>query len=104
MSGCAPSLCERCINAQVTQGFSVKQKIIICANNYESAFRVEWPVAECSEFREKESVSLVLMKEIAWHISPKVRGKVGFSPPGPDRDKESRLLIEEVLGGKDGTD
>ena len=96
-SGCEKSLCEHCINGQVTEGFSGKQKLIICTSNFEAAFRVEWPVASCNEFREKDSMSLTLMKEMAWHISPRVRGKVGFTPPGPDRDQREKEFVEDVI-------
>lgn len=106
-SGCEKSLCEHCINGQVTEGFSGRQKIVICQNNFECSFKVEWPVAECSEFREKDSMSLILMKEIAWHISPRIRGKVGFAPPSPERDKKEKEFIdgmEGILRGNNGTD
>jgi hypothetical protein len=103
--GSASSLCEHCINGQVTKGFSAGQEFVICSASYENPCRIEWPVAECTEFREKESTSLTLMKEMAWHISPKVRGKVGFAPPGAERDKAEREFVEGVIGVlKSGTD
>jgi hypothetical protein len=102
-SGCEKSLCEHCINGQVTEGFGARQKFVVCSTNFEHPIEIFWSVAQCNEFRERESISLALMKEMAWHISPKVRGKVGFTPPGPGRDKAAEQFItdvKEILGEK----
>jgi hypothetical protein len=48
---------------------------------------MEFEAVECDDYDKTISADLYEMKKIAWTITPRARGKVGFAPP-PKRKEE----------------
>ena len=84
------SLCDTCHNSQVVEGYSVGHKVIWC-NDPIDGLLIQWPVAKCNQYRARENTALKEMEKIAWVVTPRKRGKVGFVqilPPDPTKKKD----------------
>lgn len=76
-----PSLCDTCSNAHVEKGYRESEQLVFCTVTY-LEHRVQFPVRQCSGYREVKRQTLKQMEDIAW-ILPSSGNKrtAGFAPP-----------------------
>ena len=72
--GCS-SICNTCRNAQVVRGINL-QEFIYCGSLGRA---VRFPVERCTMYDDSRGPSLQRMREIAWEVTSRSRGPVGFS-------------------------
>lgn len=90
------SMCSSCRQAHRIVGVNLQEEIYCQAKVGVS--RIFFPVVECSLYDDKSRPSLYAMEEIAWHVTSRNRGPVGFSDESkseihiepPDRDSLPR--------------
>lgn len=107
-TGDGDSLCDGCINSQVTEGYSQAHKVVYC-NAPINGLYITWPVCKCNEYKAKETTALKEMEKVAWIVQPRKRGKVGFVQilsPGEARqakeDKETKYGDPSELHDSNG--
>ena len=71
------SLCLDCRNAHVVRGLNFQERIY-CRVLSASTQLVTFPVEQCSVFDDKRTPSLYAMEIIAWNVTSRNRGPVGF--------------------------
>lgn len=74
------SLCTTCRMAQNIRGLNF-QEVVLC-HAYTPAFAVPFPVETCSIYDDKRVPSLYQMERIAWAVTSRSRGPVGFGGAG----------------------
>ena len=77
------SLCKSCKNAMIIRGQNMEERILCNLSGFSMIWGfgspvVEFAVAECSKYQEVNSPSLAEMKQIAWEVTARKRGSVGF--------------------------
>lgn len=81
-------LCPTCRHSAYRRGKSGSQIILLCSAGQAFMPReMEFEAVECDDYDKTISADLYEMKKIAWTITPRARGKVGFAPP-PKRKEE----------------
>lgn len=90
------SMCVTCRYAQVVRGLNL-QSAIVCHYASQAPQVVRFPVERCSTYDDKRMPPLYQMREIAWNISARNRGPVGFgdasyeikvTPPEPGQQNQ----------------
>jgi len=70
------NLCETCKYSSIVKGCRYKDQIIYCN---EMGKDILFPVNECSSYATKNAQSLYEMKQVAWILTTKGKGKeIGF--------------------------
>ncbi len=69
------SLCLRCRSAFVVRGLNLEEIVDCRKMEMRMTFRVE----SCSQFDDKSRPSLYEMERVAWIVTSRNRGPVGFS-------------------------
>jgi len=72
------SLCSTCRCAHRIIGLNL-QTVVYCSALPRSP-RMAFPVSECSLYDDQRLPSLEAMKQIAWEVKSRNRGKAGFVP------------------------
>lgn len=71
----APSLCERCQCGTHVRGQNFEE--LMWCN--ELRRDITFPVESCTSFVDRAESSLFDMKQIAWSVESRMRGKTGFA-------------------------
>ena len=70
------NLCRGCRKATFIKGHAWSKEVVYCSS---LGSYVKFPVAECSDYDDKNLVSLGAMKDVAWVLVPKKSGQpMGF--------------------------
>ena len=76
------NLCRTCRSATIARGHAVSEELVKC----EVFGRLSYPIAECSDYVDKDETTLGAMRETAWVIVPdKHSGDLGFVTPATMR-------------------
>jgi hypothetical protein len=86
------NLCLTCIWAKVREG--ADGKVAIRCTEFEAWITTN--TYRCNTYRHRNQADIYTMKEIAWIVTPDVRGKVGFKP-FKDLDEEERRKVDRQL-------
>ena len=77
------NLCRSCRQATIARGHAVSEELVKC----EFFGRLRYPIAECTDYQNKDETSLQAMRETAWVILPdKHTGQLGFVTPDVMRE------------------
>ena len=72
------NLCRTCRSATIARGHAVSEELVKC----EVFGMLRYPIAECTDYVDKDQTSLNMMRETAWVILPDKRtGDLGFVTP-----------------------
>ena len=73
-----PSLCETCVHAHIGKGFRVTEQFVVCCLTY-PVHQVNFPLRECSDYRQMGRQSLKEMQDMAWILVPRgPKRRAGF--------------------------
>jgi hypothetical protein len=83
----ASSLCHTCRNSHHIRGVNLQEQVWCLAKSHQP--RIYFPVVECSIYDDKRQPALHQMETIAWHITSRNRGPVGYST-----DSKTEITVE----------
>ncbi len=94
------SLCDSCANAIIVKGAAESQRLVTCEalGGHRGGLRVPFEfVVECTDYRERNRVSLSDMEQMAYILQTDKRGKpMGFKPASQFR-KDNDISENENL-------
>jgi hypothetical protein len=70
------SLCATCRMAHHVRGIDMQEQLI--CRGYQNTLFIRFPVETCSIYDDKRVPSLYQMEQIAWAVTSRSRGAVGF--------------------------
>jgi len=87
------NLCRSCRSATIAKGHAVSEELVKC----EQFGMLRYPIAECTDYVDKDRTSINAMRETAWVILPDKRtGDLGFVTPAMVRKMEEDGEIDPL--------